>query len=475
MSAVQRNRPSSVSIRDDKTVEWNDERNVRKPFSSRFANAYLANEHCADMRFYVRIDNVEVPAHSLIVAAASPALHCMCFGTGRETINGGSVITVPDNCSTKVLMIVLRYIYAGGQADGIDESNVGQVLNMADYYDLCELREQCETIIDGVLSVANVCSIFNDIYLLENSAMVDKCMQYMQNNTCEIFANGSAMDMDEDALGKLLHSTNLLSISTEIELVKPMIRWADAQICARSIVPSPMNRRLLLGRRAEMINFGAMTPSEFMRSNHLFGPGFFTHREVSLTNQQIFNLTFGKEMAQQNSKVKVVSSDQAVAPFSSNKRNRGGPTLRNVFFNDFSRFGVATTNTTLTHALQLNVSHMSQPFTLTGFIIHGGRSVTGLINDLTGKLVLVQHKHGAVLLPDGVQPDKNGLISLTFITAESCSYFKLINCINGLNSAVNDDSEEPFEEICFPSARPNFLGNPYTCVTGLRYTVPIIP
>lgn len=89
-------KPPNFTIRVDKSLEWGDDPYQRSAPNKRYAD-YLGNEFHADMWFHVLRDNVRIPAHRLIIAAASRVLCTIAYGTGAIA---GSIGDVPvEDCS----------------------------------------------------------------------------------------------------------------------------------------------------------------------------------------------------------------------------------------------------------------------------------------------------------------------------------------------------------------------------------------
>lgn len=104
------------SSRFESQIDWSNQQMSTCKFVERLAVAYLDNSLHSDMSFYVDWENISVPAHSLIVAAASPVLERCVYGTG-DIVNKERIIHV-RNCTLAEFYVLLRYIYTGNSNSG---------------------------------------------------------------------------------------------------------------------------------------------------------------------------------------------------------------------------------------------------------------------------------------------------------------------------------------------------------------------
>lgn len=80
-------------------------------FVDRLADAYMGNTLRSDMSFFVEMENLFIPAHANIMAAASEVMERLIYGTG-SIVNTDRIVTVPD-CSEEQFRLLLRYLYTG--------------------------------------------------------------------------------------------------------------------------------------------------------------------------------------------------------------------------------------------------------------------------------------------------------------------------------------------------------------------------
>lgn len=100
--------------RSEERIDWTGHKSDKlNHIGKRLANAYMGNAWQSDMTFLLESDdNISIPGHSLIVAAASPVLERCVFGTGSIVNAGDCVIKIPD-CPLAEFEVFLRFIYTG--------------------------------------------------------------------------------------------------------------------------------------------------------------------------------------------------------------------------------------------------------------------------------------------------------------------------------------------------------------------------
>lgn len=92
-------------------IDWKNRPKDAVIFEDRLADAYMGKSLKSDMAFYVDSDGTTIPAHSLIVSAASEELEKLIYGTG-SIVNTDRVVNVPD-CPEEEFLLLLRYLYTG--------------------------------------------------------------------------------------------------------------------------------------------------------------------------------------------------------------------------------------------------------------------------------------------------------------------------------------------------------------------------
>lgn len=106
-----KNNSPKLFPREETNIDWSTHKTDTDHFNKRLGIAYMGNSWLSDMTFLLELENVSIPGHSNIVAAASPVLEKCIFGTGT-IVNKDRVVRIPD-CSQQEFEVLLRYIYTG--------------------------------------------------------------------------------------------------------------------------------------------------------------------------------------------------------------------------------------------------------------------------------------------------------------------------------------------------------------------------
>lgn len=377
--------------RFDRRIDWKHPDNAHNNFEERLASAFLYNHWCSDVSFYIPSEDQTIPAHAFIVATASPVLERFCFDTdGVPNVN--NQFTMPDYCTTETIAVVLRYLYTG-YTPGLHETNAASVLLMADFLDLPNLRYDCCEFICDELSTENVCEIFNKIHILQTDAN-KICLEFMDKNANAVMQNGTAMEMSTEAL-QLFLSRDSAHIANEFDLVAPFVNWANAECTSRGIKENKgRNRRLVLGKRVNLIRFAAMKHEQFMECTKLFGKHFFTFQEARAITHII---------DKKREKLKCSFESQ----FSS--RPRTGLVLLDDEIELGEEFGEELTNTLL-----LDLTRVEYTFALVGLTFLNDRDV--LIRNLNDsqliKTYIDSNRPSDVMFLQAVYPNDDNQIKL---------------------------------------------------------------
>lgn len=280
---------TDIAIRNEPNINWETITDT----SQRLLHAFLANEWLSDISFYVSKDHLTVPAHSLIVAAASAKLEQACFQR-KGTRNRNSTIVVPDFCSANTFHIVLRYLYMGiidNELCLMGSAELAAVIKVAHFFELDALKDQCVNRIRTTLSTDDVCAVYGQTHNLDID-LNDMCLFYMQENAKDILANGTVMQMAEEPLGKFL-ALDELKIGDELSVIGSMIKWADEECEKLVLAASPANRRLVLQPRLHNVRFASMSFERFMEGFNALGANFFKDNEFAQIVQHIYNPSGG--------------------------------------------------------------------------------------------------------------------------------------------------------------------------------------
>lgn len=234
---------------------------------------FVANARYADMYFYVERDDVDVPAHRVVVCSASQVLDKCLTGSGALT--SSNRITISD-ISLPAFHEVLRFIYTDTLI--IDANDAIDILVVAHYLDLTDLVALAVQEIMKTVNIYNVCSVFASTHNLGTELNV-KCLEQIQSQTDWLILNGDLMNMDEASFVEVF-KLDRLNIMDEVDLFIALLKWASNQCLLQGLSLTSKMRRCLMGKRLDCVRFAAMEMSDFMRCIKI-EPAFFSSDEVS--------------------------------------------------------------------------------------------------------------------------------------------------------------------------------------------------
>lgn len=243
----------------------------------------LKTSQWSDCTFQVgeRTDFVIFKAHKLILASCSPVFEAMCFGPLAEK----QCISV-DDLEPDVFRILLEYIYT----DSIKLSSVeeaGGVLYASKKYMLPHLSRLCRSYLLTNLRPSNVLSIFDFAEGIQDTELLEPCMEVMCKYTEEVL-QAPCDHFSPSTLTSLLDQ-KALNMS-EFELFEAVMHWADAECQQLGLQPTGANRRAVLMKAGALskIRFLVLSLQQFAE-----GPecsGVLTAEEISALRDVISDI-----------------------------------------------------------------------------------------------------------------------------------------------------------------------------------------
>lgn len=112
---------------------------------------------------------------------------------------------------------------------------------------------------------------------MENS-LTKRCKELI-NEHFNFVLDYTLMEMQDSALSLIIARDDLI-LWCESRLLKPMLKWADAQCIKKKLQVNAVNRRTILKDRIYFIRFGAMSVESFRNCLKLVGNDFFTVEEI---------------------------------------------------------------------------------------------------------------------------------------------------------------------------------------------------
>lgn len=243
----------------------------------------LKTSQWSDCTFQVgeRTDFEVFKAHKLILASCSPVFEAMCFGPLAEK----QCISI-DDMEPDVFRMLLEYIYT----DSIKLSSVeeaGGVLYASKKYMLPHLSRLCRNYLLSNLRPSNVLSIFEFAKGIQETELLDPCMEVMCKYTEEVL-QAPCGHISPATIASLLDQKSLNM--SELELFEAVLHWAEAECQHLGVQPTGTNRRAVLMKAGALskIRFLVLSLQQFAE-----GPecsGVLTAEEISALRDVISDI-----------------------------------------------------------------------------------------------------------------------------------------------------------------------------------------
>lgn len=226
--------------------------------------AFVFNDELlSDVKFVVRASNGNeskkvIPAHKFVLSIGSPVFLAMFHGKMAERSN---LIHLPD-CDYDSLLEFFRYLYSDDIK--LSGTNVMEVLYLANKYMVPSLADKCTDYLNNNVDVSNVFCILPLAQQFEETGLVERCWELVDEKTEEILRSDDFVELDKCLLESVVKRESLCV--KEIELFKAVDRWATRESEKQGLQPASANcKRKILGEEVvKGIRFPLMLQKEFM-------------------------------------------------------------------------------------------------------------------------------------------------------------------------------------------------------------------
>ena len=220
------------------------------------------NEMLSDVKFVVPVSSGEsestkvIPAHKFVLAISSPVFFAMFYGQMAETKDS---IELPD-CDYDSLLEFFRFLYCDEVT--LSDSNVMQVMYLANKYMVPSLVEKCTEYLRNNLTAAKVFSILPYAQKFQDKNLEERCWRVIEIFTEEAVKSDNFVTAERSVVESLV-KREVLSV-TEVELFKAVDRWATEEGERQGLTLDGETKRRLLGEEiVKGIRFPLMSLAEF--------------------------------------------------------------------------------------------------------------------------------------------------------------------------------------------------------------------
>ncbi|XP_071156170.1 BTB/POZ domain-containing protein 6-like [Mytilus edulis] len=216
----------------------------------------LFKETLSDVHFIFNNDysSGRVPAHTFVLAMRSAVFEDELFTERAEHED----ILVED-ISKDIFEMMLKYIYTN--MTKITNANSVGLLQAAMKYQIQGLADLCVAHMERSLNRNNVCKILDEAVNFEIPSLKTSALYFLSNFTREVFKTEGFLSLSYTSLDLILDLDKLST--SEIEVFKAVVLWADEQCKKNNIPDEGENKRNILGDMFYKLRIPAMTLRQY--------------------------------------------------------------------------------------------------------------------------------------------------------------------------------------------------------------------
>ncbi|XP_067659358.1 BTB/POZ domain-containing protein 6-like [Haliotis asinina] len=207
-----------------------------------------------DVKFKVGQSRSPVGAHKYVLGARSDVFFTMFNGS----IPQSNDVDVPD-IEIEPFKIFLRYLYCDEVL--INSDNVLSVLYCSKKYNVQSLLTKCLDLVKNMMSVDNVCSLFEQAHFFDEPQLYQSCLSFIHQHGTDVLRTIGFIQLSRTCVLDVISSDSLAC--EERYVVEAMLRWAKAE-CKRQNEPvHDSNLRKILGELLFQIRFSLLDISYY--------------------------------------------------------------------------------------------------------------------------------------------------------------------------------------------------------------------
>lgn len=217
---------------------------------------------------------LEIGAHKALLSAMSPVFAASFSGVWKDEKN----IEIRDS-SFESFNAFLQYFYTNKV--NINDENVGEILSLADYYQILDLMLSCSSFMENLVKKENVLDHLHLALKFRLDQLTLKCKKVISTGTLDVLKSAEFLLCSQDELIEILSIDT--SSCVEREIFDACIKWAKA-VCQRHNlgddgVMDGSSMRMVLGSCFDAIRFEEMELVEVV-DRFIAYPGFFSRNEI---------------------------------------------------------------------------------------------------------------------------------------------------------------------------------------------------
>lgn len=182
----------------------------------------------------LELDGELVPAHKFVLGAKSRYFHRLLYGQMSESAQ--NVVTLKDT-PADAFKVLLKYFYTEDLIlDGFNFDLLVEILRLSHRYQIDRVTEITATKLRDAINGSNIVDVLEVGQLYELAELTSTCINFMKKRTNEIIECSSFLRFNIDFLKKILHLDEVNV--REVELFKVAIEWIKENKVDKDIVNS---------------------------------------------------------------------------------------------------------------------------------------------------------------------------------------------------------------------------------------------
>ncbi|GFS89719.1 hypothetical protein NPIL_376911 [Nephila pilipes] len=197
---------------------------LRLPSFCSVGETLYLNEELRDLTVIVQTEASQwkFPAHKLILASESSILR-----SKLEDDNLNQIIL--DDIAPSTAELLLRYIYCGELE--VENWNEGiDLLDAAFKYEVEDLVQKCGRFLEDVISLSNVCYIYDKASTCSLPVLQHKCLKLILDAGFVVLRSEAFEVLNKDCVMDIVTSSDL-NIDSELIVFETLFRWARIECC----------------------------------------------------------------------------------------------------------------------------------------------------------------------------------------------------------------------------------------------------
>ncbi|CAF2085115.1 unnamed protein product [Rotaria magnacalcarata] len=171
------------------------------------------------------IESEHFYAHRTILAARSEYFRALLYGGLRESQHDNHTIEIKE-CKAAAFKILLRYIYTGQINLGKEtEDTLLDLLGLVHQYGFEQLENSLSMYIQSILSLNNVCIIYDTACLYELNNLREHCALFIDSHGSEIITTNEFLALSPEALSSVISRDSFFY--PEIDIFYAIKNWHD--------------------------------------------------------------------------------------------------------------------------------------------------------------------------------------------------------------------------------------------------------